>query len=151
MATQCLFHDGRSWNVGSYNLRRMVVGNHRKVSVIKIVFLVYLLILIGLNPGEVPLVFITHDESTFNANDGKRKIWKEEGKNPLRSKARRKGIMVSGFLTPGGVPCFAASPFLKPLPPLSFRCIMERSQFLLFLPPPLPSSSSLLLPRRYPA
>ncbi|KAG0632761.1 hypothetical protein HOY80DRAFT_1113696, partial [Tuber brumale] len=52
--------------------------------------------------GEKPLVFITHDESTFNANDGKRKTWKEEGKQPLRAKSRGKGIMVSGFLTPGG-------------------------------------------------
>ena len=55
-----------------------------------------------LPPGEKPLVFITHDESTFNANDGKRKTWKEEGKQPLRAKSRGKGIMVSGFLTPGG-------------------------------------------------
>ncbi|RPA99707.1 hypothetical protein L873DRAFT_1767021 [Choiromyces venosus 120613-1] len=52
--------------------------------------------------GEKPLVFITHDESTFNANDGKRRTWKEDGKQPLRAKSRGKGIMVSGFLTPGG-------------------------------------------------
>jgi hypothetical protein len=52
--------------------------------------------------GEGPLVFITHDESTFNVNDGKRKIWKMEGTNPLRSKGKGKSIMVSGFLTPGG-------------------------------------------------
>jgi len=37
--------------------------------------------------GEEPVVFITHDESTFNANDGKRRIWKEEGKQPLRAKS----------------------------------------------------------------
>jgi hypothetical protein len=49
------------------------------------------------------LVSITQDESTFNANDGKRRIWMEEGKNPLRPKARGQGIMVSGFLTPGGI------------------------------------------------
>lgn len=30
-----------------------------------------------------PLVLVTHDKSTFNANDGKRRIWKEKGKSPL--------------------------------------------------------------------
>jgi hypothetical protein len=38
--------------------------------------------------GEEPLVFITYDGSTFNANDGKRKIWGVEGTNPLRPKGR---------------------------------------------------------------
>jgi len=52
--------------------------------------------------GEKAIVFITHDESTFNANDGKRRIWKGEGKQPLRAKSRGKGIMVLGFLTLGG-------------------------------------------------
>jgi hypothetical protein len=52
--------------------------------------------------GEEPLVFIIHDESTFNENDGKRKIWKMEGTNPLQPKGKGKGIMVSGFLTRGG-------------------------------------------------
>lgn len=59
--------------------------------------------MLDLRPGEEALVFITHDESTFNANDGKRKIWKEEGKNPIRPKNRGKGIMVSAFCTPGGI------------------------------------------------
>lgn len=54
-------------------------------------------------PGEKPLVLCTHDESTFNANDGKREVWMEEGKPPIRPKGRGKGIMVSGFLTPGGL------------------------------------------------
>jgi hypothetical protein len=56
-----------------------------------------------LPPGVKPLVFITHDESTFNANDGKRRLWAENGKQPLRPKSKGKGIMVSTFLTPGGV------------------------------------------------
>jgi len=56
-----------------------------------------------LPPGQKPLVFITHDESTFNANDGKRRIWAENGKQPLRPKSKGKGIMVSAFLTPGGI------------------------------------------------
>ena len=56
----------------------------------------------GLFEGEKPLVFITHDESTFNANDGKRQGWMIQGQQPLKPKSRGKGIMVSGFLTPGG-------------------------------------------------
>ena len=57
----------------------------------------------GLRPGEKPLVLVTHDESTFNSNDGKRQTWTEDGKQPIRPKGRGKGIMVSGFLTPGGI------------------------------------------------
>lgn len=30
--------------------------------------------------GEKPLVLITYDESIFNANDGKRKLWMKKGK-----------------------------------------------------------------------
>ncbi|KAA8914313.1 hypothetical protein FN846DRAFT_758996, partial [Sphaerosporella brunnea] len=40
---------------------------------------------------------------TFNANDGKRKVWMENGKQPLRPKTKGKGIMISAFLTPGGI------------------------------------------------
>jgi hypothetical protein len=58
--------------------------------------------MVDFQEGEEPLIFITHDESTFNANDGKRKTWKMEGTNPLQPKGKGKGIMVSGFLTPGG-------------------------------------------------
>ncbi|KAG0635575.1 hypothetical protein HOY80DRAFT_872594, partial [Tuber brumale] len=50
-----------------------------------------------LPPGEKPLVFITLNESTFNANDSKRKTWKEESKQPLWAKSWGKGIMVSRF------------------------------------------------------
>jgi hypothetical protein len=56
----------------------------------------------NLPPGQKPLVIVTHDESTFNANDGKRQLWIENGKQPLRPKGRGKGLMVSDFLTPGG-------------------------------------------------
>lgn len=52
--------------------------------------------------GERPHVLIMHDESTFNANDGKRFLWVEDNKQPLRPKGRGKGIMVSDFLTAGG-------------------------------------------------
>jgi hypothetical protein len=56
----------------------------------------------NLPPGQKPLVLVNHNESTFNANDGKRQLWMEDGKQPLRTKARGNGLMVSDFLTPGG-------------------------------------------------
>ena len=34
----------------------------------------------NLPPGQKPLVRVTHDESTFNVNDGKRRLWMEDGK-----------------------------------------------------------------------
>lgn len=52
-----------------------------------------------LEEGEKPFIMIAHDESTFNTNNGERRIWKETGKSPLRPKGRGKGIMVSEFLT----------------------------------------------------
>ena len=45
--------------------------------------------------GVSPLVLVTHDESTFNANDGRRKAWMEKGKQQIRPKGQGKGIMVS--------------------------------------------------------
>jgi len=55
-----------------------------------------------LPPGQKAYVLVTHDESTFNAHDGKRRLWMEKGKQPLRPKSKGKGIMVSDFLTGGG-------------------------------------------------
>ena len=57
----------------------------------------------NLPPHEKPLVLVTHDEARFNANDGKRRMWMKENEQPLRPKGKGKGIMVSGFLTPGGI------------------------------------------------
>lgn len=56
----------------------------------------------GLEEEEKAVVLVTHDESIFSANDGKRRIWKEKGKSPLRPKGKGKGIMVSEFLIPVG-------------------------------------------------
>lgn len=58
--------------------------------------------------GTRPLVLVTHDESTFNANDGKKSGWFKVGEDgkaemPIQPKSRGKGIMVSLFLTPGGI------------------------------------------------
>jgi hypothetical protein len=55
-----------------------------------------------LPPGEIPIVFITHDESTFNANDGKRRLWMKKNMPLIRQKGQGKGSMVSGFLRLGG-------------------------------------------------
>lgn len=58
--------------------------------------------------GSRPLVLVTHDESTVNANDSRRSGWfvkMEDGtlKLPIEPKNRGKGIMISAFLTPGGI------------------------------------------------
>src|SRR5690349_9869212 len=57
----------------------------------------YLLIPTGLPEGQRPLLFYTHDESTFYANDGQRMIWHPKGEMPLRKKGRGRSIMVSNF------------------------------------------------------
>ena len=49
-----------------------------------------------------PLIYVTHDESIFNANDGKRQMWIQTESQPLRQKSKGQGIMVSEFLTPIG-------------------------------------------------
>ncbi|RPA97965.1 hypothetical protein L873DRAFT_1836176 [Choiromyces venosus 120613-1] len=53
-------------------------------------------------PGVRPIVFVTHDESTFNSNEGRRRIWIHEDQAPLRKKGRGQGLHVSDFLTPVG-------------------------------------------------
>ncbi|RPB21874.1 hypothetical protein L211DRAFT_888332 [Terfezia boudieri ATCC MYA-4762] len=52
--------------------------------------------------GEKEKILVTHDESTFNANDGKRRMWIQNNAQPLRQKSKGRGIMVSEFLTPRG-------------------------------------------------
>ena len=44
------------------------------------------------------LVTITHDESTFHANDDQRYAWQEAGTNPLLPKSQGGGIMVADFI-----------------------------------------------------
>lgn len=58
---------------------------------------------IPLSPTVRPVILVTHDESTFNANDGTRYGWTSASGQPLRPKGRGKGIMVSAFLTPVGL------------------------------------------------
>jgi hypothetical protein len=50
-----------------------------------------------------PTILITHDESIFSANDGKRQAWiKESNVTFERPKGKGQGIMVSDFLLPWG-------------------------------------------------
>lgn len=51
-------------------------------------------------PNARPIILITHDESTFSANDAKRQAWIAENNTFLRPKGKGKGIMVSDFLLP---------------------------------------------------
>ena len=55
-----------------------------------------------LGPIEKPLILITHDESTFDSNDGRHHLWGHNENTPLRKKSRGQGIMISDFLFPGG-------------------------------------------------
>ena len=52
--------------------------------------------------GEKEKMFVTHDESVFTANDGRRQMWIKNDAQPLRQKSKGKGIMVSEFMTPRG-------------------------------------------------
>ena len=45
--------------------------------------------------GGRRVVIVTHDESTFNINDGRHQMWLQNGENPLRPKGNGKGIMIS--------------------------------------------------------
>jgi len=49
-----------------------------------------------------PTILITHDESIFSANDGKKQAWVKESDTFLRPKGKGQGIMVSDFLLPWG-------------------------------------------------
>ena len=51
---------------------------------------------------EQALIMVTHEECTFNANDGKRFVWTHEDHNPIRKKGRGQGLHVSELLTPIG-------------------------------------------------
>jgi len=52
--------------------------------------------------GVWPIVFITHDECTFNSNNRRRKIWIHEDNTPIRKKGRGQGLHISDLLAPVG-------------------------------------------------
>ena len=51
-------------------------------------------------PNKIPMIMITRNESTFLANDGRRKLWTQDSYGILQPKGRGKEIMVSDFLLP---------------------------------------------------
>lgn len=51
-------------------------------------------------PNKRPVILITHNESTFSANDGRHQAWLKKGDAFLQSKRRGKGIIISDFLLP---------------------------------------------------
>ncbi|MDW3631167.1 MAG: hypothetical protein QOK71_07005 [Nitrososphaeraceae archaeon] len=53
----------------------------------------------SLNPGERRHILVTHDESIFYSNDGKKFFWGPKGYMPLRKKGTGLSIHVSDFLT----------------------------------------------------
>src|SRR6185436_4965106 len=50
-------------------------------------------------PNEKEIVLVTHDESVFYSNDGKRGIWRNLESCQLRKKGNGRSIMISEFLT----------------------------------------------------
>ena len=44
-------------------------------------------------------ILITHDESTFNANDDATHSWKKKGTQHLKKKGKGRGLMVSEFVS----------------------------------------------------
>ena len=53
-----------------------------------------------LESGEREFIQVTHDECHVYANDGRQRIWVQEGENALRPKHMGRSIMVSAFLCP---------------------------------------------------
>ena len=51
-----------------------------------------------LDESERKLILVTHDESCFSSNDGRKTIWMDEERNILRPKGEGRSIMVSAFL-----------------------------------------------------
>ncbi len=51
-------------------------------------------------PDRKPIIMITHNESTFSANDWHRKVLTLNSQGILRPKGKGKEIMVSDFLLP---------------------------------------------------
>lgn len=61
-------------------------------------------------PDRRPIIMITHDESTFSANDGRQEVWTFNEQGVLRPKGKGKGTMVSDFLLPWSRLNFFSSP-----------------------------------------
>jgi hypothetical protein len=73
---------------------RLMMGLKRKIATITDADVIQP----DLQPNEKELVLVVHDECTFAAHDGRKYIWVEDGKPPLRPKGDGHVIMVSQFL-----------------------------------------------------
>ena len=51
-----------------------------------------------LNESDKRHILVTHDESVFYANDGKKTFWEPTGHQPLRKKGADLSLHVSDFL-----------------------------------------------------
>jgi hypothetical protein len=51
-----------------------------------------------LSNGGKRIVLVTHDESCFDSHDGKKMIWMDQDRKPLRQNGYGRSIMVSGFM-----------------------------------------------------
>ena len=51
-----------------------------------------------IGPQRKSVVLLFHDESTFHSNEDQGWMWAEKGKQPIRPKGLRRGIMVSDFV-----------------------------------------------------
>ena len=49
--------------------------------------------------GERLHILVTHDETTFQSNDGQKSGWRPKNEQPLRKKGQGRSIHVSDFLT----------------------------------------------------
>nr|CCA25177.1 AlNc14C279G10089 [Albugo laibachii Nc14] len=45
-----------------------------------------------------PLILVTHDEGTFSAHDGLKRLWMPIGEQPLRKNGQGRSVHVSDFL-----------------------------------------------------
>src|SRR4051794_39710482 len=52
-----------------------------------------------LNEGEKVHILVTHDETTFQSNDGQKSGWRPKNEQPLRKKGQGRTIHISDFLT----------------------------------------------------
>lgn len=53
-----------------------------------------------LDSDKKKIVFVTHDECTFYANDGKKNFWLEKEENYIRKKSQGSSLMISEFQCP---------------------------------------------------
>ena len=52
-----------------------------------------------LNSDEKLHILVTHDETTFQSNDGLKSGWMPNGEQPLHKKGQGRSIHISDFLT----------------------------------------------------